>query len=73
MLERLYTCEEIAERYSVKVTTVWDWISTKKLSAISIGRGYRVRESDLLNFEQQNRTVDRKGELADELRGENNV
>lgn len=60
MLERLYTCEEIAERYSVKVTTVWDWINTKKLSAISIGRGYRVRESDLLNFEQQNRTVDRK-------------
>lgn len=60
LLERLYTCEEIAERYSVKVTTVWDWINAKKLSAISIGRGYRVRESDLLKFEQQNRTVDGK-------------
>lgn len=59
-MERLFTCEEIAERYSVRVTTVWDWIRAKKLSAISIGRCYRVRESDLLNFEQQNRTVDRK-------------
>lgn len=60
MLERLYTCEEVAERYKVKVITAQEWIRLKKLSAIRIGRGYRVRESDLLNFEQQNRTVDRK-------------
>lgn len=60
MLERLYTCEEIAERYKVEVITVQEWIRQKKLSAIRIGRGYRVRESDLLKFEQQNRTVDGK-------------
>lgn len=58
MLDRLYTCEEIAERYSVKITTVWEWIRLKKLPAISIGKGYRVKEEDLLEFEKSNKTTD---------------
>jgi excisionase family DNA binding protein len=56
-LDKLYTCEEVAERYSVKLTTVWDWIRKSTLSAIKVGRSYRVRESDLLEFEQANTTV----------------
>lgn len=62
MLDRLYTCEEVAERYSVKVSTVWEWIRLKKLAAISIGRGYRIKESDLLEFEQLNKTADAEDE-----------
>ena len=56
-MEKLYTCEEVAERYGVRVTTVWDWVREQKLPAIQIGRSYRVQESDLLTFEQQNRTT----------------
>ena len=57
MLEKYYTCEEVAERYGVKVATVWDWIKSKKLAAIDLGRAYRIKESDLTEFEQSNKTT----------------
>jgi excisionase family DNA binding protein len=56
-MERLYTCEELAERYSVKLITIWDWIRKKKLPAIKTGREYRVRESDIAEFERQRMTT----------------
>ena len=55
-MDRLYTCEEVAERYSVKLTTVWSWIHSNFLPAIKLGRFYRIRESDLQAFEQANLT-----------------
>lgn len=55
ILSKMYTCEEVAERYRVKVITVWDWIRKKKLPAIKIGRDYRVSEDDLKNFEESRR------------------
>ena len=51
-MEKFYSCEQVAERYGVKVATVWAWIREKKLSAVKIGGGYRVRESDLAAFEK---------------------
>ena len=51
----MYTCDEVAERYRVKVITVWDWIRKKKLPAIKIGRDYRVSEEDLKSFEESRR------------------
>lgn len=62
MLEKYYTCAEIAERYGVKVATVWDWIKSKKLAAINIGRDYRIKESDLLEFERSNKTTNTDSE-----------
>lgn len=62
MLEKYYTCEEVAERYGVKVATVWDWIKSKKLAAIDLGRAYRIKESDLLEFEQSNKTTNADSE-----------
>ncbi len=58
-MEKLLTCEQVAERYSVKVITVWEWIKSKKLPAIKIagGRHYRVRPDDLAAFEKQYRTT----------------
>lgn len=56
-MEKLYTCREVAERYGVKTETVWSWIREHKLSAINIGRGYRIKESDLSEFEKINKTV----------------
>lgn len=59
MVSKMYTCEEIAERYNIQVITVWDWIRKKKLPAIKIGRSYRVREEDLNEFENERRTIGR--------------
>ncbi len=57
MLDKYFTCDEVAERYGVTVATVWDWIRSKKLAAIDIGKSYRIKESDLLEFEQSNKTT----------------
>ena len=53
----MFTCEEVAERYKVKVITVWEWIRQKKLSAIKLGREYRIGEDDLKAFEDSRRTI----------------
>ena len=55
-MEKLLTCEQVAERYGVKVITVWAWIRDKKLPAIRIGKGYRVKPEDLEAFEEARRT-----------------
>lgn len=54
---KLFTCEEVAERYSVKVITVWDWIRKKKLPAIKIGKSYRISEEELQRYEESAKTV----------------
>lgn len=56
-MEKFYSCEEIAERYAVKVTTVWGWIKRGDLTAVKVGKQYRIRADDLETFERQNRTA----------------
>lgn len=56
-LEKFYSCEEIAERYGVKIITVYDWIKLQKLPAVKIGKQYRITAEDLAEFERRNRTV----------------
>lgn len=48
---KLYTCNEVAERYSVKVITVWDWIRKGKLEAVKMPKGYRVSAEALEKYE----------------------
>lgn len=56
-MERYLNCQQVADRYNVKLITVWDWIRKKKLPAIKIGKEYRIRVSDLEQFEKARRTV----------------
>lgn len=56
-MSKMYTCDEVAERYKVKTITVWDWIRQKKLNAIKLGREYRVSEDDLIRFENERKTI----------------
>ena len=56
-MARLFTCNEVAERYRVKVITVWDWIRSGKLSAVKLGRDYRISEDDLQKFETDRKTT----------------
>lgn len=56
-MDRLHTCEEVAERYGVKVITIWDWIRKKKLPAIKVDKAYRISDEDIAYFENSRRTV----------------
>lgn len=64
-MEKLFTCEEIAERYGVKITTVYEWVRRGELPAVKFGKLYRIRADDLKTFEEKNRTVsDNGGEVS---------
>ena len=54
-MAQMFTCEEVAERYKVKVITVWEWIRQKKHGAIKLGSEYRITEDDLVAFEDSRR------------------
>lgn len=56
-MSKMYTCEEIAKMYGVKIFTVWDWIKRKKIKALKIGREYRIKEEDLKAFEESSATI----------------
>ena len=55
-MEKYLSCEQIAERYGVKLITVWAWIREKKLPAIKIGKMYRITPQDLAEFEAARKT-----------------
>ena len=59
-MEKYLTCEDIAEKFSVKIITVWQWIREKKLNAIRTGKLYRIKPEDLREFEESRKTK-RKG------------
>lgn len=56
-MPKMFTCEDIAERYNVKVITVWDWIRKRKLPAMKIGKFYRISEDDIKAFEDSRRII----------------
>lgn len=60
-MERVYSCEQVAERYSVKLSTVWRWIRIKKLRAFKTGKKYAVTEGDLVRFENDARVASEAG------------
>lgn len=56
-MEKIYSCEEVANHFRVKTETVWGWIREKRIAAIQVGRGYRIPESALIAFEKANSTM----------------
>lgn len=57
-MTKLYTCEEVASRYGVKINTVWEWIRKKKLSAYKVGKCYRISEDHINEFETSSLTTE---------------
>jgi len=52
-MEKMLTAQEVAEYYSVTIESVWRWIRTGRLPAVSLTkRSYRIRQSDLEAFER---------------------
>lgn len=58
-MEKFLTCEQVAERYGVKLCTVREWIKAKELVALKLAgaAGYRIRTADLEAFEKQHLTT----------------
>jgi len=51
-MEKMYTAQEVAERYNVTVESVWRWIRIGRLPAMRLTkRNYRIRPADLEVFE----------------------
>ena len=48
--ERLMTPEEVAERLAITPKTVRRFLREGRLKAMKVGRLWRVRESDLLEY-----------------------
>ena len=57
MEDKLYTAEEVAERYRVKESTVWRWARNGYIPVVNLGAPsrqgpYRFRTADLEAFEE---------------------
>lgn len=53
MVEKIYTTEQVAQLLQIHPLTVLKYIRNKKLGGIKLGRIYRIRESDLEKFLDQ--------------------
>lgn len=53
-MEKLYTCEEAAKIFSVKVETVYSWIRSGELKKVKLNyHNYRIKESEIKRFLQR--------------------
>lgn len=50
---RVYTVEEVAEKLSVSIRTVYNYIKSGNLKAAKIGKYWRVTEENLRSFLDQ--------------------
>lgn len=48
-MEKLFTPEQAAKYLNVTRRTIYQWISEGELPATKVGRGWRIKESDLQN------------------------
>ena len=53
MVDQIYTTEQVAHILQIHHLTVLKYIKQGKLHGIKLGRIYRIRESDLQNFLNQ--------------------
>lgn len=57
--DRYQTVQEVADRLEVAEATVRQWIKAGALRAIDIGKGWRISDTDLLQFLTSRETVPR--------------
>ncbi len=46
-MEKLLTIQEVADYLRLSKTTVWRWCQSGELRAFKVGRGWRIRQSDV--------------------------
>ena len=57
--EKLYTLKAVAEAFGVSELTIGRWLREGKLIGTKIGKGWRVTESDLQRYIDENRQTGR--------------
>ncbi len=51
MTKPSYTPEEVANRWTCHISTVYRMIARKKLKAFKLGKNYRIKAEELLRYE----------------------
>jgi excisionase family DNA binding protein len=51
-----YTAQELADKLSVNIMTIYRYIKAKRLSAYKIGKEFRIARADFENFIRQAKT-----------------
>ena len=51
----LLKVSEVAQVLKLNILTVYQYIRQEKLSAVKIGRNYRIEEEDLVKFIKENK------------------
>ncbi len=61
-MKNFLTCDQVAERYGVKICTVCEWIKSGKLPALKLmgSAGYHISPADLETFEKQYLTTQKE-------------
>lgn len=59
----LWTAERVAATFDVTVDTVRIWIKTGKLRAMKIGKAYRIRRTDVLDFANERYNLNDDSEI----------
>ena len=54
--QRFYTPAEVASLFKLNILTVYEYIKSKKLTAIRFGRKYRIPGENLEKFMERNST-----------------
>jgi len=62
-MDEILTVREVAEYLKLSRTTIWRWRNEGKLQAFKVGRGWRIRRSEL---ERITRNLRSKGENEEE-------
>lgn len=50
MMEEIYTIKQVAEKIQLQEKTVREWLRTGKMKGVKLGRIWRIREQDLIQF-----------------------
>ena len=54
-IERVYTVEELTERWKVRASTVYGMIRSGRLAAFKVGVGYRIADAAVRRVEEGER------------------
>lgn len=53
---KFYNTEQLADMLGVSMQTIYNYIKSKKLTAVKIGKEYRVAEADFMEFINSRKT-----------------
>jgi excisionase family DNA binding protein len=53
-MDEILTVQEVADYFKVSRSTVWRWCKEGKISAFKVGRGWRLRRTEMEKLIEEN-------------------